>query len=414
MLRVFLISALLLMLSCQAQESKKAIVKHEDWAISWGSAQNDVPSGVAIDSTENIYVCGVTLGALVSENKGQFDIYLTKINPAGKTLWIKQWGTSERETPNCIAIDKSGNIYIAGETKANLDSNKNQGGYDIFLSKIDSSGNRIWTKLWGTELDDNAYAIAFDKDENIYLTGYASSFNHNMNDKNANSLLLKINQQGKVLWNKQWGIEASTWAYDIAVSNSGQIYVCGWTQGEMEKGKKQAYDDIFLSKLDTSGSLLWTRQWGTIGNDEANALAIDEAENIYVTGRTGESLDGNMRKGRDDIFLSKFNASGEKSWTKLWGTHYDEKGKALVCAGNSIYVLGDTDGKMKGAKKVSRMDLFLTKLDTSGKILGTKQWGRKGISIAHSMAVYKSKYIVIAADYSNNESRNAILLKWDL
>ncbi len=398
----------------------------EIWAKSWGSDKNDVPAGITIDSLQNIYICGTTYGAFNDKNYGQSDILLIKTNSKGEQLWIKQWGTKGRDNPECITSDKSGFIYIAGNTNGELDSNKNYGAYDIFLTKLDSNGNRLWTLQWGTKWDDNARGITFDLDGNILITGYSSAnitnIKTNTSKKNSDIILVKVNNQGQILWKKQWGTEKSEWGNDIKITKTGNIYICGWTQGELEKNKKIEFDDIFLCKLNQKGDLIWTRQWGTDNNDEANSLTIDSNENIYVTGRVGEPRSKKHRIRHDDIFLSKFNSYGKKIWSKQFGTKSNEEGKIIEFDGYSnIYILGSTYGEMKGCQKKGYNDLFLYKIDTSGKLLGIKQWGTGSFTIANSFVIYRLNAYLggdISAGLNGKQNkggnRDIFLLKWKL
>ena len=413
---------LIFLLSCQAQYQANTPTVTEVWAQEWGAEGNDIGEGVAIDTDGNIYVTGVTYGKMANNiNAGQSDIFLSKFNANGKLLWTQQWGSKERETANSIFISDAGSIYIAGQTKGQLDTDSSFGEYDLFLLKCDTAGNKIWLRQWGTKLNEDAYSLCVDQSENILVAGYSTV---QAEDKEKSDLLImKFDSSGTILWTKIWGSKESEWIKAIAIGKQGDLYITGWTKGGLEASKQHDFDDIFLMKLDSAANLLWVRQWGTDYNDDGNALALDAMDNAYVTGRTGNGLEGNKRIGRHDSFLSKYNSKGEKQWTKQWGSMDDDDGDGLVIDSlGKIYVLGTTSGKIDGNKMNGWCDIYLTKFDSEGQKYWTKQWGTPGFTFGGNIIIDKSQFIYITGDSSydlqgnNNESnsRNALLLKWHL
>jgi len=413
-----------LLQSCIQFVNNKNMGIHETWVISWGSSQNDVPGDITLDSFQNIYVAGVTYGNIACKNKGEADIFLCKTDSSGKQLWIKQWGTKHRENVNGVTVGKQGFIYVAGSTNGNLDLNKNAGGYDIFLTKLDTAGNVKWTFQWGTQWDDCINAIDIDTNGNIFLAGYSTANitnrKNNQSENNAQICLLKINDTGKIIWKKQWGTKAPESATSIKISKSRNIYICGWTQGELEKKHQIEFDDIFISKLDSNGNVIWTRQWGTDNNDEAYSLCLDADENVYITGRLGEPRT-NVRLRHDDAFICKYDSSGNKIWSKKLGTPNDDVGKNIVCQANKIFIYGSTYGKMKNCRKNGYADVFLLTLSPKGKILLSKQWGTGQFTYSGACEIKQSKIYLcgdISAELNGNPTkfnrRKVFLSKWKI
>ena len=111
--------------------------------------------------------------------------------------WTKQLGTSSNDGGNGVTTDSSDNIYVTGWTGGGLDGNTNSGKYDIFLIKYDSSGTKQWTKQLGTSSFDKGYDVTTDSSGNIYVTGYTlGDLDGNTSSGSNDILLVKYNPSG--------------------------------------------------------------------------------------------------------------------------------------------------------------------------------------------------------------------------
>jgi len=239
-------------------------------AIALGSTGNyqlathDFANGVVTDSSGNVYVTGGTKGGLDGNTSaGNTDLFVLKYNSSGTKQWTKQLGSSGRDSANAIAIDSSGNLYVAGITYGGLDWNTNSGANDLFVVKYNSSGTKQWTEQLGTPSSDAANAVATD--------------------------------------------------------SSGNVYVAGVTYGVLGD-KNRGNSDLFVVKYNSSGTKQWTKQLGTSSTDTANGVATDSSGNVYVAGGTYGGLDGNTSAGVNDLFVVKYNSSGTKQWTRQLGS----------------------------------------------------------------------------------------------
>ena len=121
-------------------------------------------------------------------------------------------------------------------------------------------------------------------------------------------------------WTRQPGTSADDGAKRVVTDSSGNIYVTGFTNGGLDGNTNQGGGDIFLIKYDSSGKKIWTRQLGTNTNDEGWGITTDSSGNIYVAGFTNGGLDGNTYQGGADIVLIKYDSSGSQIWTRQFGT----------------------------------------------------------------------------------------------
>jgi hypothetical protein len=366
------------------------------WTQQFGSTADDYPQSVALDGSGNSYVAGYTYGDLDGVSQGNADAFLTKIDSMGSVLWTKQFGTSEYDYGEGVAVDGSGNIYVVGETEGDL-VGTNAGEADVFIRKFNSSGATLWTRQFGTPEYDWSPAVAVDGSGSVYVVGDTGGDLGGPNAGTRDDMFLrKYNSSGTEQWTKQFGTNKDEDADDVAVDSSGKIYVTGDTDGAF-KGKNAGEDDVFLRKFNAAGKTLWTKQFGTPKDDDVERVAIDDSGNIYLAGDTEGDLAG-RNKGDDDGFLRKFSPSGATLWTRQFGTAQDEdtEGVAVDGAGRA-YVVGNTQGSMSGAN-AGEDDIYVRKFSSSGGTLWTRQFGTSADDDAQAIALDGNGNAYVAGD----------------
>lgn len=175
---------------------------------------------------------------------------------------------------------------------------------------------------------------------------------------------------------KQLGSDMTEMTTDVASDSQGNIFVTGWTTGELDGNTSAGQQDIFLVKYDTAGNKRWTRQLGTTGVDKAMAIAIDSNDNVYITGSTDAALAGDgTHQGSSDIFVAQYANSGElENVWQIGSTANDQALDILLDANNELYITGNTSGDLAGpGSHTSLADYFIAKLDASGSLLWIDQ-----------------------------------------
>lgn len=333
---------------------------------------------VAADSGGNVYVTGNTDGGLDGNMlTGTSDLFLAMYDPTGNKVRTKQLGVAGADTvAQSVAVDSGGNVYVAGYTAGGLDGNTGVGTYDCFLVKYDPSGNKVGTaKQMGVALaDTKAYGVVVDSSGNVYVAGYTSGgLDGNTLTGTKDFFLIKYDPSGnKVGTAKQMGAAAAnTVAHGIAVDQSDNVYVAGYTSGGLDGNTLAGTADFFLIKYDPSGNKVGTaKQTGVAGAFAmASGVAADPNGNVYVAGATNGGLDGNTPAGMADVFLIKYDPSGNKvgavKQTGIAGASTFGTGVAADVSGN-VYVTGYTNGGLDGNALTGTSDFFLVKYDPSG------------------------------------------------
>ena len=257
----------------------------EQWVRQFGTIKDDAATGIAVDSSGNSFITGHTDGDLGGPPHGSSDAFIIACDSGGTTQWSTQIGTGKYEWVAGIALDGSGNIYITGSTDGDL-GGPNQGGYDAFIAKFDSGGTVQWTRQMGSTDRDYGQGIAVDGSGNSYIAGHTSGDLAGPNQGYHDAFIAKYDSAGTEQWRRQIGTTAWDSADGIAVDASGNSYIAGYTTGDLA-GPSQGDRDAFVAKYDSSGEVDWIRQLG--GGEHVSyyytGVATDSSGNAYVTGQ---------------------------------------------------------------------------------------------------------------------------------
>jgi uncharacterized delta-60 repeat protein len=382
------------------------------WTKLIGTIYSDHIRGITTDTSGNIYAVGQTGGVLENgiTNTGQADIFIIKYAANGAKQWIKQLGTPYSDSAKEVATDTDGNIYVLGSTGGDLgDGVTNTGESDIVIMKYNSDGIKQWIRQIGTSEEDWASGLAIDSANNIYICGQTwGSFEGYTNTGSYDFFIVKYNAAGQKQWLKQAGTDASDGALDITINNTS-LYVVGTTEGEMDGCPNTGDMDLFIVKYNTDGERQWTRQFGTELYDDASCVVTDINGNIYIGGSTVGDLDGNhnANPGTIDILVIKYNADGERQWTRELGTtNLDGAYDIAIDTDGYIYVVGNTSGNLDGESNSGATDGFIIKYNTEGIKQWTKLFGSVYSQVAPRSIAIDGHNIYIAGSIGGNLDGN--------
>jgi len=349
----------------------------------------DNGNAIAVDSSGNAYVTGVTSSSNFPTTAGAFQIslagtgnaFVTKLNPGGSALVYSTYlgGTSVDEGYG-IAVDSSGNAYVTGQTNSsNFPTTAGafqttlvalSGSYNAFVTKLNPSGSAlVYSTYLGGSSYDKGLGIAVDSSGNAYMTGSTVSTNFPTTAgafetslaQGENAFVTKLNPSGSALvYSTYLGGSREDWGTGIAVDSSGHAYVTGLahssnfptTAGAFQASLAGGFN-AFITKLNPGGSaLVYSTYLGGSGDDIGDGIAVDSSGNAYVAGYatstnfpTTAGAFQTTLAGSSNAFVSKLNPGGSALVysTYLGGTGGESgDGIALDSSGNA-YVTGWTE-----------------------------------------------------------------------
>jgi VCBS repeat-containing protein len=307
------------------------------------------------------------------------------VAPAPATLiWNTFQGAAGSDLSQSVAVDASGNIYIAGYSSATWGSPVRAfgSGNDGYVAKFDSSGNLLWnTFLGGTGTTDQANGIAVDASGNVYVVGQANATWGTPVRAYAGGVdvfVAKLNAStGALTWNTFLGAGSGTndYGYGIAVDGSGNIYVDGDSNASWG-APIRAYSsgsDAFVAKLTSAGALSWNTFLGGTGSDGANGIAVDAGGNVYVGGFSSATWGTPARSygGGFDMMAAKLSSAGALSWNTFMGSAGYEIAYGLALDGSGNLYLsgyGDTTWGSPVQAYSGGYDAIAVKISNSGAL----------------------------------------------
>ena len=356
-------------------------------------------------------------------------------NGAGVYSLTRRFGGTGNEYEASITTDSSGNMYVVGcfdgtvdfaSNFGSSDSKTSSGQLDIFVTRINSDGSYGWTRRIGGGSYDYGYSITIDGSGNVYVTGcfsgivdFASDFGSADSKTSTGSydvFITKINNDGSYVWTRQMGDTSYDSGKSISSDSSGNVYVTGCFSGivdfasdfgSADSKTSAGDDDIFVTKINSDGSYVWTRRMGGTGSDCGNSITTDSSGNVYVTGTYNDTVnfmsdfsgtDNRTSVGGCDVFVTRLNNNGSYEWTRCISGSDDDGESSMSIISDStgnVYITGNFRGTVNFASDFSgtdsiesfeySFDVFVTKIISNGSYGWTRRIGGTGDDFSSSI-----------------------------
>ena len=328
-------------------------------------ADNNVCDRTAIQTTKSRGVPNMNRGQLICSFATLIWSSLIALPVSASSLdWVQQLGTSESDSASSVFADRQGNVYVSGSTAYSP-----SGKYDTFVNKYDADGNQVWVRQLSGDVVVNL-GVSGDGLGNLYISGYTNSNFATGRGDTVDAYLVKYDSSGNLVWTRQFAQASEDYSYGVSADSLGNVFIAGYTFGNLG-GPNSGGRDAFVTKYDVNGSRIWTRQLGSTWDDWATGLSADGLGNVYLTGITDGALAGSSSGGRD-AFLTKYDASGNRLWVEQLGPA-TASGISVDSLGN-VFVTGSTSGGLDGANS-GLGDAFVAKYDSFGNGLWIRQLG---------------------------------------
>jgi Beta-propeller repeat/RTX calcium-binding nonapeptide repeat (4 copies) len=347
-----------------------AVVKYDPqgnvlWSRQFGSNRFDTIYGMETDAQGNVYLTGLTFGSLYAQKAGDVgDVFLTKLNSSGQEVWTRQFGAPAPVRLNSsfsLDVDSTnGSVYLSGVTVRNVGLDPLPRD-DFWVTRYDLDGNRQWFTEFGTADYDEPYATAVSVDGSIYAAGWSFANFGGLNQGAYDGAIAKLDPQGNVVWRRQLGSTDYDWIWGADTDSQGNLYVSGYTLGSLPGNTNAGSYDAFLAKYDKDGNPVWIKQFGTAGDDHAFKLTIDSSDRIFITGYTDSNL-GGTNAGAYDAWIARYDTNGDRQWVRQLGASEIDHGYDVTTDGNNnVYVTGITQGSL-GSTNAGSFDGWIAKL----------------------------------------------------
>ena len=448
------------------------------WGTFYGGAWAETLNSCQVDANNNVYITGNTESpttlniATVGSHQTTFgglgvggilgDACIVKYGSNGVRKWSTYYGGSGSDFAKAIAFDLNGGVYFSGGTTSTVGiatagafQTTFAGGSNIgdgILVKLDTNGVRLWGTYYGGPGNDWTMGICVLPSGDVAVCGitYGGSLTelgssgafqstaYTTGASNDGHIAL-FSPTGSRIWATYYAGGGSDHPYHCASDIYGNIYVTGATtttdaavfassgahQVTYGGGTNIGNGDAFLAKFDPLGTRLWSTYIGGVGEEYATMCKVDKFGNVYVTGVTTTSTGTSMASplsyqptfggATSDVFLSKFNSSGQRLWSTYYGGNANEEGAYLDIDINSFVILAGHVNAGSAAALVSSCayqmtyggagyDLFLSRFNSSGNRIWSSYFGGVGNEYSPIVACDLAANIYLAANATGNSA----------
>lgn len=344
-----------------------------EWAKSFGGTASDEGQSISIDALGNVYTTGSFQGTVDFDpgtgisnitSEGGNDIFVQKMDAEGKFIWVKSFAGASSNQSLCNSVDASGNVYTIGYFGGTVDFDPglgtlnltSNGSNDVFVQKLNASGEFQWAKSFGGTNSNIAYSVTVDAAGNVYTLGTfqgtvdldPSIQSATITSKGLTDIFVqKLNTSGEFQWAKSFGSTNVDRGFSITVDLLGNIYTTGYFSGitDFDPGVEtttlnpNGLSDVFVHKMDAAGNFQWVKNFGVMSSESFGySITVDASGNTYTTGRFLGTVDFDpgvetynlTSAGSDDVFVQKIDASGNFLWARSFGGTSSDEGRSIA------------------------------------------------------------------------------------
>ncbi|MBP6335108.1 MAG: T9SS type A sorting domain-containing protein [Bacteroidia bacterium] len=338
------------------------------WQKSFGGTDTDVPYVIQQTSDGGYVVAGYSKSddIDVTGNHGQEDYWIVKLNSTGVLQWQKSYGGSNVDRAYAIHQTSDGGYVVAGSSNSvDGDITAHHGGIsvqnDFWIIRIDSIGALLWEKSLGGGSSDVAYSIQQTTDGGFVIAGSTNSNDGDVTGlhgtpSKADCWIVKLNNNGVILWEKALGGTELDYAYFIQQTGDGG-YIMAGNSGSSDGDVSFHWgsfvsNDIWIVKLDSNGFITWEKTFGGTSNEVANFIQQTLDGGYVITGYTN-SNDGDLTglHGLNidyDYWIIKLNVSGVIQWQQLYGGTGSDISHCIRQVPDGGYIIAGSSSSMNG------------------------------------------------------------------
>ena len=297
-----------------------------------------------------------------SSNWGNsYDYWIAKTDDAFNILWETNLGGTDFDLPFQVCETYDSGFVIVGTSRSS-DGNvsNNYGNSDYWIAKVDSAGNLLWEKNYGGSDNEEARAVIELSNNFIVVAGFSGSSDGDISSPKGNQdfWVLMLNNFGNMIWEKSYGGASSDIATAMIEDINGNILVLGETASvNGDVSFNHGATDFWLIQIDLDGTLLWEKSYGGTDQEVGTSIAQTIDSGFVMAGRS-KSNDGDVssNQGGEDFWVVKIDQVGTLEWEKAMGGSLNDGAQSVIATADTGYVIsgytessnGDISGTNNG------------------------------------------------------------------
>ncbi|WBV61944.1 T9SS type A sorting domain-containing protein [Chryseobacterium camelliae] len=355
------------------------------WQKNYGGTLPETLPDIALTSDGGYILAGNSRSnnGDVTGNHGANDFWVVKTNSTGNILWQKSLGGSGVDIATSVRQTSDGGYIVAGYTMStDGDVMGNHGGNDVWIVKLDVSGNLQWQKTFGGSNDEAAQSIRQTTDGGYIVAGWTNSINGNIttNHGSRDYWVLKLDATGNLQWQKTYGGGDWDSANSIEQTTDGG-YIIGGYSGSLNNDVtgNHGSSDYWIVKISATGALQWQKSLGGSAVDQAYSVK-QTSDGGYIAFGQSKSTDGDVTgsHGNDDYWLVKLSSTGNLQWQKTYGGSLYDRGTDVSQTSDGGYIMTGVSFPINlegGTTGIGANDYLIVKTDALGAIEWQQTYG---------------------------------------
>jgi hypothetical protein len=316
----------------------------------------------------------VTMGGTTLMPRGTNDIFFFKMDPDGRTEWIKSIGNNTGDAGRAIAV-KGGKVYVTGMSRYTIyfseeDSLVDTSRFELqadYIASFNTDGSYNWARRWGNAGDKGTNNLAIDTEGNIYVCGHFAGYveidTFRLSNGNKSGYLAKFSPQGEILWAKH-----------PSLTSQGSEAVDFLPGGNFITTGNKSGDSILLTRFNSSGDEVWIKQFGVTDITQVRDMCTDSLGNIFLVGTASDSA--HRPKYKTKCLIAAFDSSGNNLWVHTTSNAYDTTSRtnelvAVATDSKSLYFTGHFTEQISFYPfyhEAQREDLIVGRMTTFGEV----------------------------------------------
>lgn len=394
------------------------------WQNVYGGSGRDVLAGIQSTKDGGFIMSGYSNSDAFgtkeqNANNKSNDYWVIKINSQGVVQWSKTIGGNGDDQNSCVLVTKDGGYLLGGISVSNISVNKTtdsrDSSYDLWLVKLDSSGNVRWDKTIGGIAAESMRSLA---EGNNYYMAAGSAFSDSGYEKKQNNFaavssadywIIKLNTSGQILSSQIYGGSGQDQQSGFQICSDSGFYIAGFSYSSAaknEKGKKTmasfGNNDYYVVKSDASGNQLWDAQYGGDLSDYLSDVKLTSDSGFILGGYSNSPVSDNKTApfyGCTDYWMVKTDKAGTIKWDKSYGGAKSDYLLSVQQTSDKGYLLGgysnSAAGNTKSEDSKGGYDYWIVKTDSLGTVQWNKTIGGSGNdTLAVALEVSPGEYLV--------------------
>ena len=334
-----------------------------DWIAQVGSSGTEGGLGIAAGPGGDMYLAGLTEASVAGPNQGDIDAFVSRIDSDGNIVWTRQFGTPERDFVLVACPDGEGGVLAAGATSGNLGAPP-VGSTDVFVARYDETGTQVWVRQFGSTDIDRPHGIMSDGQGGFFVSGVAqaSLFGPSLGVQDA--FVAHFDSAGSLVWGDQFGTTGIEEYVGLGTDDAGGVVTGGWSTPDASA----AGANVFASRHDASGGHMWYREFDYDEPDYVRATTSDGQGGAYIGGSARGDFGGGAVRDFDALVV-RVNSSGALMWARQLESIGNEVTALVRDPSGGVWVSGRTTKNVTSGTQ----DAFVARLDESGTTLWETQ-----------------------------------------